>query len=61
MLHLEWDGGVARIAFPEMVGGMSQRLLEDDDPRLERLRADAKRTQPATRYCVVFRVNQAVS
>ena len=54
VLHLEWDTVVARIVFPEMVDGMTQYVLTDGDPRLERLEGDAGRTRPTTRYRVIF-------
>ena len=42
VLHLEWDTVVARIVFPEMVDGMTQYVLADRDPRLERLKGGCR-------------------
>ncbi|MDE0713247.1 MAG: hypothetical protein OXI10_00025, partial [Gammaproteobacteria bacterium] len=57
VLHLEWGSeseiGVACIVFPELVDDATQSLLPVEDPRLQRLMADAGRAFPATRYRVV--------
>lgn len=54
VLHLDWDDGVARIVFPELVDGIAQFLLDAADPRLARILADARRRRAATRYRVVL-------
>lgn len=54
VLHLEWDDGVARVLFPELVDGVAQFLLDAADPRLARILADARRRHAATRYRVVL-------
>lgn len=54
VLHMEWDDGVARVLFPELVDGIAQFLLDAADPRLERLLADARQRRAATRYRLVL-------
>ena len=54
VLHLEWNEDVDRIVFPEIADGTAQYVLAADDRRIQRLMADADRTEPATCYRVVL-------
>ena len=58
VLHLEWDtgdGGIdgVRIVFPGIVNRATQHMLKAGDPCMERLLADAGRTNPSTRYRII--------
>ena len=58
VLHLEWDtgdGGIngIRVVFPKIVNQATQHMLKAGDPCMERLLADAGRTNPSTRYRII--------
>ena len=54
VLHLEWDGNVDRVVFPEIIDGTAQFVLASDDPRMVRLIADSRLVQPETLYRIVL-------
>lgn len=55
MLSMEWDDHLERVNFGGLVDGVAQCVLRADDLRLQRMRADAGRSDPVARYALVLR------